>query len=355
MLNPIISDRKSLLVYLASGFFIAILHFIILNIFFGFPLEIAAADALVYTAVLFLLGIGVWYIVRYLSLSDQSYHLVLADHLVTGGIVVLLWLFGGFLVLDVLFDSYPVYSDFLSNSLPWRFVYGILVYAVLVMIYYLMNYYRVYQEKLLNEAELKRTIKESELNLLKSQINPHFLFNSLNSINSLIITDAEKAREMIIELSDYLRYTVRTNENETVTLREELHNIECYLNIEKIRFGERLAVVNDIEDECLDTKIPNMILQPVFENAIKHGVNESTDAVTITTTCSMANDQLSISISNNFTEGNISKRGKGIGIENINKRMLLHFKRNNLVKVRKTSNIFEVILTFPKSSQNNKA
>nr|NQU90911.1 histidine kinase [Bacteroidota bacterium] len=347
MLNPILSDRKNFLVYLFSGIFVSVLHFVILSFFFGLPPMVSAADALVYTTLLFLLGIGIWYMVSYLSISDQSYHLVLADHLVTGGIIILLWLFGGFFILDGLFAGDINYQEFLGISLPWRFVYGILLYAVLVMIYYLMNYYRVYQEKLMQEAELKQIIKESELNLLKSQINPHFLFNSLNSINSLIIADAEKAREMIIELSDFLRYTVRTNEKETVTLKEELDNIQCYLNIEKIRFGDRILVEDEIEDACLERKIPNMILQPFFENAVKHGVNESTDAVTITTMCTTTDEDLTISISNNFTAGSISKKGKGIGIENIKKRMMLHYKRNDLVNIRKKSNIFEVVLTFP--------
>jgi len=347
MLNPIITQRKNFLVYVASWIMILLIHFVIMYFFLSFDMVVAATDAVVYTVILFLLGIGVWYIVRNLTLSDQSYHLILADHLVTGGIIVLIWLFGGYFLLKTLFVDDSIYIDFLSQTLPWRFVYGILLYALIVLIYYLINSYNNYQEKLLKEVELKQAVQESELNLLKAQINPHFLFNSLNSINSLIFTDPEKAHEMVLELSDFLRYTVRRDEDEQLSLKDELENIRKYLAIEKIRFGDRLVIEEMVEDECLERKIPNLILQPIYENAVKHGVNESTDTVTITTDCSFENDELIIMISNNYSSGNLSKKGKGIGIDNIRKRLLLHYKRTDLVEIEKSSYHFKVTLKIP--------
>ncbi|MBE0636965.1 MAG: histidine kinase [Bacteroidales bacterium] len=347
MLNPIITQRRHFIVYLLSFAIIFLFHFIILTFFFGYPMGVAFADAAVYTVLMFFLGIGTWYIVQHLTLSEQKYHLVLADHLVAGAVVVLLWLFGGYFVLSTIFQNKAGYIDFLNQTIPWRFVYGFLLYAVIVMVYYLISYYRDYHEKLMQENQLKQAIQESELNLLKSQINPHFLFNSLNSINALMITDTDKAREMIVELSEFLRYTVRGNENEQISLREELENIDRYLGIEKIRFGNRLVIEKELEEVCLDRKIPNMILQPLYENAIKHGLNESTDQVTVTTTCRAENEWLRISISNNFTPGSISKKGKGIGIANVQKRLMLHFHRTDLVNIEKTGNYFTIHLTIP--------
>jgi len=347
MLNPIITQRKNLFVYIISWCLILLLHAVIMYFFFGFDIIIAATDAAIYTILLFLLGIGVWYIVKYLTISDQSYHLILADHLITGGIIVLMWLFGGYYLLNTIFSDNTLYSDFLGSTLPWRFVYGILLYALIVMIYYLINYYKNYNEKLINESELKQAVKESELNLLKAQINPHFLFNSLNSINSLIFADPEKAQEMVLELSDFLRYTVRKNDNEEVSLRDELNNIRKYLDIEKIRFGKRLVIDELIEDDCLDAKIPNLILQPIYENAIKHGVNESTDEIIITTDCACENDELIIMIKNNYSTGTLSTSGKGIGLANIRKRLLLHYKRTDLLEIEKSSYHFKVTLKIP--------
>lgn len=347
MLNPIITQARHLIIYCLAFTFILLLHFAILYFFIGYSVVVSLIDAVVYTLLMFLLGIGAWYIVQYLTLSEQKYHLVIADHLVAGGVVVLLWLFGGYFVLSQLFQSDSDYIDFLNLTLPLRFIYGIMMYSLIVMIYYLISYYRDYHEKLMEEAKLKQTIQESELNLLKSQINPHFLFNSLNSINALMINDTEKAREMILELSDFLRYTVRSNENEQISLREEFENIDRYLDIEKIRFGRRLLIEKKLEDQCLVMKIPNMILQPLYENAVKHGVNESTDEVVISTSCLLEGDKLRISISNNFTPGSISKKGKGIGIANVQKRLMLHFKRTDLVAIEKTGNFFTIHLTIP--------
>ncbi len=347
MLNPIITQARHFIIYSVAFAIILLLHFIILYFFIGYSLMLSIADASVYTVLMFLLGIGVWYIVQHLTLSEQKYHLVIADHLVAGGVVVLLWLFGGYFVLSQLFHNNSGYIEFLNLTLPWRFIFGIMMYALIVMIYYLISYYRDYHEKLMQEAQLKQTVQESELNLLKSQINPHFLFNSLNSINALMISDTEKAREMIVELSEFLRYTVRSNENEQISLREELENIDRYLEIEKIRFGRRLVIEKMVDDKCLESKIPNMILQPLYENAIKHGVNESTEEVAISTVCHAEGDRLRISISNNFTPGSISKKGKGIGISNVQKRLMLHFKRTDLVAIEKTGNFFTIHLTIP--------
>lgn len=335
------------MIYVMSMGFIFLAHFIILYFFFNFPIEISLVDSGIYCAMIFLLGIGIWYIVQYLTISEQKYHLILADHLVTGGILVLIWLFSGFYVLSWIFTENDEYITFLNQSMPWRFVYLIMVYALLVMVYYLINYYSQFHEKVVQEVELKQAIQQSELNMLKSQINPHFLFNSLNSIHSLIMTDPDKAGEMLMGLSDFLRYTVRNNHNEKVSLKKEMNNIEKYLDIEKIRFGSRLIIEEEINEACLERQIPNMILQPIYENAIKHGVNESTDTVTITTKCTNVCGNLRISIGNNYSPGNISRRGKGLGLENIIKRLKLHYKRSDLLEIEKSSFYFTVHITIP--------
>lgn len=324
-----------------------LMQFVILHFFLDYAILISIADAGVYAVLTFLFGIGIWYMIAYLTINEQKYYKILADHLVTGGVVVLLWLYLGYLLLSFLLKENTEYLLFLKASMPWRFIYFILIYTLLVLIYYLMNYYQNFQDKLIDEAALKQSIQESELNLLKSQINPHFLFNSLNSINSLIMTDADKASEMVLELSDFLRYTVRKDENEQVSLKKELENTRRYLGIEKIRFGNRLLVEEDVPPTCLDCIIPNMILQPIYENAVKHGVNESTGKVTITTKCRLENGEVKISISNNYSAGSLSRKGKGIGIENIRKRLLLMFRRSDLLRIEKDSRIFTVHLILP--------
>jgi two-component system, LytTR family, sensor kinase len=130
---------------------------------------------------------------------------------------------------------------------------------------------------------LKSLVKEAELHALKSQINPHFLFNSLNSISSLTMTDPLKAQEMVINLSSLMRYSLKHDQVDKVPFSEELKNNQLYLQIEKVRFGNKFNAVFDIDDKCLNANIPNMILQPLYENAIKYGVYEATEPVDIIT------------------------------------------------------------------------
>jgi LytS/YehU family sensor histidine kinase len=176
-----------------------------------------------------------------------------------------------------------------------------------VLVYYLVIYYLNLQEKTKAEGRLNEMVRESELNLLKSQINPHFLFNSLNSISSLTITNPEQAREMTIKLSDFLRYSVSMGNSRFSTLGKEMEHIRKYLDIEKVRFGTKLQYTFTIDEACLDCEIPVMILQPLYENAVKHGVYESTGEVTVQTTTRSVNGYLEILITNDFEPGAPSK------------------------------------------------
>jgi LytS/YehU family sensor histidine kinase len=210
-------------------------------------------------------------------------------------------------------------------------------------------YYEDLQLKLKNEAQLNHLVKEAELNALKSQINPHFLFNSLNSISSLTMTSPEKAQEMVIKLSDFLRYSLSHDKNETTTLRRELENTERYLDIEKVRFGRRLRYQSNVPESCLDARLPNMILQPLFENAIKHGVYNSTEEVLVELRCAPNEDFLELHISNDFDPEATRPKGEGIGLKNIKNRLEILYKRTDLLEINFGKIEFEVILRIPKN------
>jgi LytS/YehU family sensor histidine kinase len=190
--------------------------------------------------------------------------------------------------------------DTLMLSIPNKIISGIIFYIVIALVYYLFIYYIKIQEKVNVESRLREVLKETELNMLKSQINPHFLFNSLNSISSLTITNPEKARDMVIKLSDFLRYSVSHNATSFTTLETEMANIQRYLEIEKVRFGEKLLFSFNLQGSCRNHQIPVMLLQPLFENAIKHGVYESTEQVSIEMDCEYTEGYLEIRLVNDF-------------------------------------------------------
>jgi len=182
---------------------------------------------------------------------------------------------------------------------------------------------------------------------LKFQINPHFIFNSLNSLSALTTINPKKAKVMIQKLADFLRYTLSNNEIQKNKLHEELKNINLYLEIEKIRFEDKFEYIEKINEECKQVEVPNMILQPLIENAIKHAVYETLDKVTLTLTCIRENHFLKLNLTNNYDKETDAKKNSGIGLKNIEERLRLLYSRDNLLKVNKTDDTFSVSMYIP--------
>jgi sensor histidine kinase YesM len=227
---------------------------------------------------------------------------------------------------------------------------SIIIYAIVMLTYYLYIFVKRVQEKQLNEIRLNQIIKSNELNLLKSQINPHFLFNSLNSLNSLIITDTEQAQKMLLALSDYLRYTVLSNNNPYATLQQEIANSERYLSTEKLRFGDRLNYRFDIPDACANAQVPSMLLQPLFENAVKHGVYESLQAVFITADAITSDGNLVVIITNDCDPEHPPKKGAGAGLKYIRERLWLTYENKAGLHTTTKDGKFIATLQLPYSS-----
>jgi LytS/YehU family sensor histidine kinase len=183
--------------------------------------------------------------------------------------------------------------------------------------------------------------------MLRSQINPHFLFNSLNSVSSLTITNPDKAREMVIKLSEFMRYALSRKDDLPVTLQSELDNLRLYLDIEKVRFGKRLVIKENIDPACMGATLPVMILQPLYENAIKHGVYETTREVTINTNVLCTGDFVEILISNNFDPEAKPVKGTGTGLTNVIRRLELMYGNKAVLKTEKLSDSFSVKIYLP--------
>jgi signal transduction histidine kinase len=150
--------------------------------------------------------------------------------------------------------------------------FNLLIYWVIVSVSHAFAYYRQFQERAWRASELEKRLAQAKLQALQMQLNPHFLFNTLNAIASLMHKDVKAADRMITRLADLLRYALESTDAHEVPLRQELAFLERYLEIEKTRFGSRLAVRLEIQPEALEALVPNLILQPLVENAIRHGV-----------------------------------------------------------------------------------
>ena len=348
MLNPVSKNKNYFISYLAIWAVIMAVHTLVLNFFYGINGTESIADSLVFNLIFLLIGYSLWYVIRFNLKENPSFFDMLFNHLLIAIVVITLWLVTSYFIMQSFFGNDEAYMLFLKNSLAWRAVMGIFYYLLFVMFYYLIIYYDDLQEKLKMESKLQNLVTKAELETLKSQINPHFLFNSLNSISSLTITSPEKAQEMVIKLSDFLRYSLSHDKNERTSLQKEFENLKRYLEIEKVRFGKRLNFVYNIPESCYSQQIPNMILQPLIENSIKHGVYNSSDEVQVEISCKEENDYLVIEISNDYDPEVKKPKGEGIGLKNIRKRLQLIYLRSDLLETVADKMVFRAVLRLPK-------
>mgnify|MGYP000477657716 CR=1 FL=1 len=346
--NPFIKNFKIFTVYLLIWVFISIVHNFVIIFLLDVKLEQAFTESIVYNTLYFLLGISLWYTVSYNTLENYTPVKIFVNHLAAAILTSAIWVLAGYYILINIFNDDANYKAYLFNSGIWRFMIGIFFYAISVAVDYVIIYYHNFQQKLFKESELNALVKEAELKSLKYQINPHFIFNSLNSISSLTLSNPDKAREMTIKLSSFLRSTLSKNEKQKSKLSEEIENAKLYLDIEKVRFAEKFDFIEELDPECKELEIPSMILQPLFENAIKHGVYESIDKIKIKLKCKPENEYLKIIVENNFDPEAVPRKGEGIGIKNIQHRMKLMYNQDNLVTVEKLNNLFRVNIYIPR-------
>jgi len=212
------------------------------------------------------------------------------------------------------------------------------------------------EQKKLNEhtEEAKQMAKDAELYKLRQQLQPHFLFNSLNSISALTGTQPEKARHMIFQLSEFLRGTLKKDEKQWNSLEEEMQYLELYLEIEKVRFGHRLQTNILCDDEALQLQLPAMILQPVVENAIKFGLYDTTGEVLIKVEAKKSDDSLKVIVENPFDPETAQPlKGTGFGLASIQRRLFLLFARQDLLKTQKEDSRFITTILIPQKNNQS--
>ncbi len=346
MLEKIKANRLPI-IYGLLWMTIIVIHYVLLKGVYGFSAGMAWGDGLVFNLLFAVLGVGLWFMVRFSDLHKKSFPELLFYHLTSATGILFIWTGLSFLILKNLFDTDAAYILFLQESLTIRIFLGILYYTVLITTYYLVINFRELQGKREKEHQLQTLLKEAELNLLRSQIRPHFLFNSLNSVSSLTMTDPIKAQEMVIKLSAFMRYSLETKDNTMSTLEKELYHTDLYLDIEKIRFGKRLQVDKQIDESALPWIMPAMVLQPLLENSVKYGIYEATESGTIRLSAVIRDENLVIRVGNPYDEDSGLHKGTGTGIRNIELRLMHLYGRQDLLKIVDTRNYFEIELTIP--------
>lgn len=220
------------------------------------------------------------------------------------------------------------------------------IFTIWLFIVVAIKAYRHINQVKMNQLQLESILRESQLNTLKGQINPHFMFNSLNNIRGLILEDASRARDMITRLSEMLRYSLTKNGVNTIPLKEELQTVENYIEISKIQFEERLKFSVDVNQDTLNIGIPPMIIQMLVENAVKHGIGNLKEGGEVKLDVDVINDELTIVVQNSgrlsITEGSTR-----LGLENIKKRLSLLFGTKACFTLQENSNFVEAKIVIP--------
>jgi sensor histidine kinase YesM len=196
--------------------------------------------------------------------------------------------------------------------------------------------------------EKERQLTKAEINNLQQQFQPHFLFNSLNSINALVKSQPEKAREMLFNLSDFLRMTIQKGKEEFNSVSDEINYLNLYMSIEKVRFGDRLSVEIEEDEHCKNAMLPSLILQPLVENSVKYGLNSHTGLITIKIAISFVSNDLLISIENPYDKDAVaSGKGTGFGLKSIDRKLKFLYKRADLMHVFQNDHLFRVTIKIP--------
>ncbi|WP_198315824.1 sensor histidine kinase [Chitinophaga tropicalis] len=353
MATPIFSNKSFRRAFLGTTYVFAILQANLLIYWYGLNDSIAWTDSVVHILLLALSAFSVSFCLGYYRPAKGKYVFLLAYCTMQ----TVMWTALSFYIMLYTFPQDDSYRVWIHQALPVRFVFGWLIITALgikSLIWYDME---EQSEKLSRKEATERLAREAELYKLRQQLQPHFLFNSLNSINALITLRPQQAREMVLKLSDFLRGTLKREDQQWIQLPEELQYLQWYLDIEKVRFGHRLATEITAEEGTEISMIPPMLLQPVVENAIKYGLYDTTEAITITIHAWMEKDMLFLEVKNPFdAELQQPVKGTGFGLSSISRRLYLLFARHDLLETKAEENIYTTLIKVPqrydKSSNN---
>ena len=347
MKHPVLSNKVWLIVWWLAWLFLGLGQSVLFYFAYGSFINIIVIDSLVSSLIYSGIALSLWYPIRYFNIGESRSATVISNIIASGVIAVSLWVLSTKYIMLLILPDNNNYVKYWDDTFPYRLGTGVFIYGIIILSYYLFISLLNLSEKKAKEARLESLVKETELKLLRSQINPHFLFNSLNSVSSLTITDPDRARDMVIKLSEFMRYALSKKDEQPVSLRSELENLRLYLDIEKVRFGDRLFTEEDIDETCLEVKMPVMLLQPLYENAVKHGVYESIESVRITTQAKIIDNYIEIKITNNYDEAPSSRKGTGTGLINVARRFELFYGNKASIKTLKENGVFTAVLYIP--------
>ena len=354
-MHPILGSPRRLGLYLVAWLAISELLFWIIT--FHSPIDKFAAGAFFFPLAVFyaFVCLSAWYSCRGIPLDRTSFTGLLGPHLLAAFIVAFVWALVAKGLASALsrIPKLAGLDEKIAQEIPLLIGIGVLLYLLAVALFYVLIAQEESREAEQHAMEARVLARDAELRALKAQVNPHFLFNSLHSISALTSSDPKRAREMCIALADFLRSTLGLGEKELIPLEEELSLIHSFLAVEKIRFGARLQMEEQVERQVLDCMVPPLILQPLVENAVSHGIANLTDGGWIRLHAAehsaeqAAGSSLSIELENSFDPEAPARRRGGVGLANVRRRLDTRYGSSASFAVEKNGGSFHVSLVLP--------
>ena len=346
-MHPILGNVRRLATYLLAWLLIGLL----------LSVGLGRGDDWV-TAVCFFVPLGVvyalitqsaWYICRIFPLVRARGWHVAAAQILAAVFASAIWVAsaGGWArTMEALgFDA--VSSTLFTSQRPLLFVVGALLFWLVSIFFYLLIAFDASKDAERANVELSLLAREAELRALRAQIDPHFIFNSLHSISALTASDPAAARRMCLLLADFLRETLRLGGNDQIPLAEELALADRYLAIEHVRLGDRLQVDRETAPEAATCLVPPLLLQPLVENAVNHGIGQLVEGGTIRMAATRTGSTLTITLENPCDPDRPRTRGVGLGLELLRKRLMNQYGAADAVYAQEREGQFRVEIRIP--------
>ena len=310
-------------------------------------------EALALLAPLFLVYafvcLSAWYVSRAMPLTTSSGPRVLVSSVLASAFASGLWLgltHAWIAVLSMSATFAPA-ADRYAQQLPFMFAIGVLLFMLALAVHYVLIAFETARAAERRQLELEILARDAELRALRAQIDPHFLYNSLNSISALTASDAAGARRMCLLLGEFLRNTLDVSTRQRIPLSDELALADRFLSIEQVRFGSRLRIERRVDEEAAACLVPPLLLQPLVENAVTHGIARLIEGGVIRLDISRRNGHLAIVLENPCDADAAAVRPGGMGLDNVRSRLDAMFGREARLDTHAGAGQFRVELQLP--------
>jgi hypothetical protein len=347
-MHPILARPERLAVYLAAWVVIGALisgSLVGQGLAMGEALLLVQPPFLVYSFVC----LSAWYVCRAVPLPTGGAWRVLTTCVVSAAVAGGLWLAIAYLWLALL-GSIPAMSGLIASyrlQIPALFSAAILLFLLALAVHYLGLAFEAARASEQRQFALQMHARDAELRALRAQLDPHFLYNCLNSIAALTTADAAGARRMCLLLAEFLRTTLHAGALPTISLGDELALADRFLTIEQVRFGDRLRIERRVDDDSLGCRVPPLFLQPLLENAVRHGIANTLDGGVIELQVSRTGEHLAIAIENPCDPDALTPMRHGTGLTNVRQRLAAMFGHEAIMNARAENGRFRVDVVLP--------